>query len=272
MNILKSLCFVSLCCLLCSACDEIPPQIPALGPNSVGERKVLIEEFSGVRCPNCPDGAEEIENLVALYGENLVPISIHASGSFAVPLPNSQFDFRTEDGEELLDLLGVPLGYPAAVVNRVPPNGSSRLQQTQSIWAGIIDQVIQQAPVLSIDLALNYDEDLRAVSVNVSILPNETISSDVALSVALVEDNIQDPQLSSSGLIEEYMHRHVFRKMLSAPKGNLLNTPLERGQLVASDFNITLEAGWKATDISIIAFVHRVGDNKEVLQVEEIKI
>ena len=44
-------------------------------------RQVLIEEFTGVRCVNCPEGSIAIENLLEAYDEQLVAISIH-SGFF----------------------------------------------------------------------------------------------------------------------------------------------------------------------------------------------
>jgi len=42
---------------------EIPPS----------DRKVLLEELTGVRCPNCPAGAAVVKELKTLYGDKLVP-------------------------------------------------------------------------------------------------------------------------------------------------------------------------------------------------------
>lgn len=106
---------------LLSACEEIPPTLNPVDPNPGGggamPRKVLIEEFSGVKCVNCPAGSEAIENLIKIYGDQLIAISIHA-GFFAPPYAESKYDFRSADGTNLLSYLGEPLGYPTAVVNR----------------------------------------------------------------------------------------------------------------------------------------------------------
>ncbi len=41
-------------------------------------KRVVLEEFTGNTCMNCPMGILGIENLEKLFGENFIPISIHA--------------------------------------------------------------------------------------------------------------------------------------------------------------------------------------------------
>ncbi len=41
-------------------------------------KRVVLEEFTGNTCQNCPMGILGIENLEKLFGENFIPISIHA--------------------------------------------------------------------------------------------------------------------------------------------------------------------------------------------------
>ena len=113
---------------LFAGCEEISPEInPQMGPNTDPDdpspvedqpRQVLIEEFTGVRCVNCPDGSEAIETLLNIHGEQLVAVSIHSSGSFSVPNDENAYDFRTTEGDNILSFLGEPIGYPTAVVNR----------------------------------------------------------------------------------------------------------------------------------------------------------
>jgi hypothetical protein len=74
-----------------TGCEEIPPTVtPFMGetPDTVvdvtsQQRQVLIEEFTGVRCVQCPAGAAEIETLLALHGDQLVAVAIHAGDFFA---------------------------------------------------------------------------------------------------------------------------------------------------------------------------------------------
>ena len=70
------------------------------------EKKVLIEDFTGHLCPNCPDAARELDAIHDIYGDQIIGMAIHVSKSFARPYPASQapsfqYDFRTNGGDEL---------------------------------------------------------------------------------------------------------------------------------------------------------------------------
>ena len=46
----------------------------------VFERRVLLEDFTGQKCRNCPKAHREISSLKEVYGDNLIAVSIHAGG------------------------------------------------------------------------------------------------------------------------------------------------------------------------------------------------
>ena len=78
-------------------------------------KKVILEEFTGIHCGYCPDGhaiAQGIQN--ANPGEVFL-INIHAGG-YAVPSGNEP-DYRTPWGAAIDGQAGVA-GYPAGTVNR----------------------------------------------------------------------------------------------------------------------------------------------------------
>ena len=90
---------VTLTILLCAfvSCDKIEGpyitpdesvetnvEFPDIDPATVF-RKVLIEEYTGHRCTNCPDGHRELASLHERYGDSLVAIGIHA-GSFLLAI------------------------------------------------------------------------------------------------------------------------------------------------------------------------------------------
>ena len=45
-------------------------------------KKILLEDYTGHKCGNCPRAAEKAEELKEIYGDQLIPIAIHA-GFFA---------------------------------------------------------------------------------------------------------------------------------------------------------------------------------------------
>ena len=60
--------------------EEITVIFPDLDLNSV-YRKVLIEEYTGHHCLNCPDGHRKLEELHERFGDTLVAIGIHAGAN-----------------------------------------------------------------------------------------------------------------------------------------------------------------------------------------------
>lgn len=247
------------------SCTEIPPVVPPLG-----DKKILIEEFTGVRCVNCPAGASEIENLRTTYGDRLVVISLHA-GDFAPPYSDSQYDFRTIEGNELEKLLGSPIGYPSAVINRKRFSNQNALQVFRTTWAGFTATESSTPSVLTLGLVKNYDVNSRKLDLQVKIVPTDNMTADVRLSVALTESGIKDPQETPNGKQSDYIHKNVFRKMLTKFDGDALSG-LNKGETLTKTFTFILPANWVAENCRLVAFVHKNGSEKDVLQVNDVNL
>lgn len=251
------------------SCRETMPNIPD-DPIPPTERKVLIEEFTGVDCPNCPFGSEELEILFSQFGENLVIVSIHTS-DFGTPFPNSQHDFRTSEAEEIADYLGRPAAYPSAVVNRKDFDGGAYfLQLGQQEWVGYIDQELEKEPQLDVNITKEYDPSIRELKVKVSGMANESIVGELRLTIMIVENNIIDPQIKDGvGIIDDYSHKHVFRKTMTQTTGDQLITNLSKGESYDVDYSMIFSEDWKSENCEIIAFVSLInGQIKEVLQAD----
>lgn len=256
------------------ACEEIPPVITPLEPGSnTGniKRRVFIEEFTGVRCVNCPAGTSEILNLLELYKGQLISVGIHA-GSFSPPYPDSKYDFRTTEGDGIINLLGKPLGYPSAVVNRKLYDGFD-LQLGRSLWAGFIAQELAIPPVVEVSLSTTYNAITRGLQVNVEVeslqaLPQE----DIRLSVMLTEDNIVDVQLTPDGKTSTYSHRHNLRDMLTPFDGEPIGVDLKSKKKATRSYPFFIPAAWIEKNCSVVAFAHLAGSKLDILQVSEVKL
>jgi hypothetical protein len=248
-------------CLSCpDGDDEILPE----------DRRVLIEEFTGVRCVQCPAGSAEILNLQEQYGERLIAISIHA-GSLANPYNQSQYNFRTDEGEDLLNFFATPDGFPTAVINRKLFPGQPDLQlESAAVWAGRISSELEIDAVVTLNLQNNWNPDSRLMEVSVTGGAAERISEVVKITVVITENNITDTQIVPiDGIIDDYVHNHVLRKSLTAFDGDILANSLDADESFAKNFTFTLPNEWKAENCSVIAFVHLAGTNKLVLQATE---
>ena len=280
---MKRLLFLlSLVMLFGFGCEEIGPEInPAMGPGGGPDtitpvdsqlRQVIVEEFTGVRCVNCPAGSDAIQNLINIHGEQLVAISIHA-GSFAPPYNSSLYDFRTSEGDNLLSYLGEPLGYPTAVVNRKKFEGEFDLQLGQSQWAGYIAEELLGEPQIKIDIQPNYNSGTGQLKVDVTLYVQENIlDEDIRLSVMITEDDIEDAQVTPDGLKADYKHKHVLRGMMTNYDGMPLTATLSEGAVIEENFDMTLPEAWIAENCHIIAVVSKNGEEKDVFQAHQVKL
>jgi hypothetical protein len=280
---MKKILFILTLSFVLFSCEEIPPIIspitnqgdcPPAAEAAVAnqQRQVLIEEFTGVRCVNCPAGTEAIENLIGIHGEQLIAISIH-SGFFSPPYNESLYDFRTQDGESILSFLGAPFGYPSAVVNRKLFSGEDDLQLPLSQWANTVEQELALPPAVKIAIQKNYNTETRDLEVQVSLfVETDLTEQDVRLNVAITEEGVVDYQLTPDGLKADYTHKHVFRDLLTTVNGNpFVETP-EEGAVFCQSLTGSISEDWDESKCEIIAFVTVAGDSKDVLQAHKVKL
>jgi hypothetical protein len=277
----KHILFLATAMLFFSACDEIPPKVTGsmgvvVEPNPVEDQKrqVIIEEFTGVRCVQCPAGSSFIQDLLAIHGEQLIAISIHA-GDFAPPYPASQYDFRTEEGDQLLTYLNEPFGFPSAVVNRKLFPGQFDLQLGQGDWAGYIVAEKEIAPKVRINIDPTFDAGTRKLTAEVTLYVDQAITDpDVHLSIMLTESEIIDLQLKpgNASPVPNYTHRHVLRDMLTPYTGDPITESLAQGAEITKTFSFTMPAEWKEENCEIVAAVSLVGATKEVLQAHQVHV
>ena len=260
-----------LCCSMFFyfGCEEVGPNITigggGNGPGTdVQARNILIEEFTGVQCVNCPEGSDVIESLKETYGARLIPISIHA-GFFSNPYPESAHDFRTLAGDEIEQSLGPVTGWPAAIINRKVFDGASGLVVGKNTWAGYMAQEITTTTPVEVNISKSFDPVTRLLDVTVDLSFVETINDPILISVMITENNIPDYQITPDGKLPDYIHKHVLRGMMTDSGGNSFSNSTNAGDSGSDAFTMTLPASWDESKCEIIAFVHSV-TSKEVLQ------
>lgn len=271
-NVIKLMLLLTLAGLW--SCNENAPIIPCLSCND-GEviveptdKKILVEEFTGVRCVNCPAGSAEIENLLDIHGERLIAVSIHA-GFFSTPYANSNEDYTIPEGTALEGFLDSPLGYPTAVINRKLFENQDDLQLTQTSWGGLIQQEKSELSPLILDLNLTFDEGSRQLTANTKIQPAENLTGEYRYSVMVTESGIKDVQLTPDGEIEDYEHKHVLRDMMTPFNGESIDEDFTVGTTVEKEHQMTLPDSWDFNKVTVIVLVHETGSSREVIQAEE---
>ena len=261
--------------LILFSCEEQPIEIPDFVPPE-SDKVVLVEEYTGVRCVNCPGGARELENLKSLYGENLVIVGVH-SGFFAPPYDESIYDFRIPEGENLESYVGQVLGYPAASIDRKTFGSNADAIVNKAQWASLISQELEDDASVFLNIDHTYNQDTRVLEVVVTMRPVEQIDYDLRMGLLITENNIEDYQLDIDGKHSDYKHKHVLRDYLSDFKGdNISGAPYATDQTYTKTYTYTLpdeDGWWVANNIDLIAFIAGgEDDNKEIIQAAEVHL
>jgi len=266
--------FAILITIFC-ACTEREIIIPPFEP-IISDRVVLVEEVTGVRCPNCPSGSAKVQSLLEQFPSQVIAMNIH--GSFlTAPYSDSKFDFRFEEARELENYLKPWEGKPAAFVNRKKFDEEPLTSISEfDLLSSYVAQVLNAPHQLEISMGTDFDVNTRAIEINLGIIPLADLSGEFRIHVVLTEDNIIDRQANVSEIIEAYEHNHVMRMMLTQFDGNPFSSQLIENELSNMTFKVTIPAedgSWIADNMHVIAFIsNHEDDGLEILQAVELPV
>lgn len=265
------------------ACDEVGPSIDFGPPPSFDttyvvtnvpnaqDRVVLIEEFSGVQCSNCPNGAAKVEEIISNHPNRIAAVTLHA-GFFAVPYESSTEDFEIEETIEINDWLAIP-AYPSAVFDRFKFDGTpiAPVLQTDQ-WPIRVDTRLDAPTIVNIETSINQiiDIDNSFLRGSATVTFTDSYNENAFLALYLTEDDIIDLQLMPDNTINEtYKHKHVARDMFTPWNGVLLDNGgnYEAGRTFVKEFDLPIDENWDLDKLYIVALVFQNAETtKEVLQ------
>lgn len=240
------------------------------------KKNILVEEYTGHLCGNCPGAALVIKNIAKQdkYKDQIVTVAIHgASSIFNSFTPGADkyfYDFTTPEGIALDTEFGVSDGgLPKGMINRNSFNGKQILGPSK--WQSIIDGILDEKPIAWINLNGSIEGNDVCTSVQVTLLENTKRKLNV--NVVVVEDHIinwqKDYNPNNPQDIEDYNHSHVLRGSALGTWGiNLSNQSSYNSgeEFVFSQYVVEKGDDWKAENLSLIAYIYDA-DTKEVLQV-----
>lgn len=232
-------------------------------PDNSNQRFMVLEEFTGHTCIFCPAGTKEILRLDSIYGDQLIPVGIHAGG-FAVPSPPPYtYDFRVDGGhgETYLTTFNPGNAYPRGMVSRLTGRSVSSAN-----WAIRIDQIKNDAPDVKLSIKNYYSDSLKIIRMQIELEWLNSKPENYNLQVYLVEDNIIAWQKDGNKEIEDYNHRFVLRKVVNDTYGKSLETAVI-GDKQYIQYITSVKPEWKAQDMSAVAFIFNSNTNSyEIIQ------
>jgi hypothetical protein len=248
-------------------------------------KKVLLEDYTGQTCPNCPTAAKLIKTvLVPAYGDSLIALAVHQGDTYAKPTPTFTNDFRTTAGEEWgKSGSGFGIGFwPSGLVNR--KNYGTGLIVPNQAWTTAVPKALKDPMDVKLDVSTQYDTTARALNVSVKGTFMRAYANPTKIIVVIMEDGIVGKQKDGSKDVEDYEFEHMMRGDINGTWGTDFKASAALlGDTVRSNFTnfplpltVSGTSGKAPTPLNdrksaVIAFVYDVS-TKSVLQVEKVAI
>ncbi len=293
MKNMRTLITFLLALALLSGCDiiDMPQNDNAHPVNPVTglTRRVLLEDCTGARCPNCPtaaDLAESIQNFYNTNEERVIVVDINMVAQFSAPLaPDYTTDFRTPAGDEYATHYNLSvIGLPSGLINRMPYGGV--VPQGAGSWSSAVAAVIDLPPDMDVWFdSFNFNSATNVVTTTVKVAVINAINGPHNLTVYLTEDHVIDWQEDvrlplGQQNVPDYDHRHVLRDNLNGTWGDvIIPTSAQPGDTLSESFTYTLPPAGAINHVintancSLVAYVYSTSgaDADEVKQVAERK-
>ena len=216
-------------------------------------KKVILEEFTGINCVFCPDGHQIAEGIAAANPGEVFLINIH-TGGFANP-SGGQPDFRTSFGPAIASQSGL-VGYPAGTVNRHVFPGQSQsgdpndTAMSRGQWSSASNEILGEASY--VNMAVEAEIDVQTNELTVHVEAYYTANSPEPtnkLNIALLQNNKLGPQ-TGGNMGNEYVHQHRLVHMLTGQWG-LDVTTTSATDFVDETITYTLPADYNGVPVEL---------------------
>ena len=218
---------------------------------------VMVEDYTGVWCGNCPRVSYALElasQQLDANSDQLIKVGIHRSSSNPQDSSYDPYNFDSSAFEP-------NGGYPKAFVNR------------KTRWTPLehnnLDMIVNQTQ-LTKRLGLKLSTETlsnNSVKLNVSCLFTENYS-DVKLVVYVLEDGLIYDQVNyttfynGDGIIVDFVHDHVLKKIITQHNGDVIENSATGSEL-NREFTINLDNISDVNKTEYVAFI--VDTNGNVL-------
>lgn len=231
-------------------------QAQTLAPTTPLNKNAIVEEFTGVRCPNCPPGHVIVANMQAANPGRVFVVGYHpTNSSYTTPRNSSDPDFRRAYLDAFYQSSYVGSRYmPGAMINRKTYAGERMVSRNS--WDSYAQGVMGEASPLNVGLASSYNSSTGMLTVDVEAYFTADVTDQLALFVHIMEDGLIADQSNGS---PNYVHKHVFREALTGQWGDDITTTTNQGDLFSTQLTFDESTATDAINMDnaeVIAFIY----------------
>ena len=273
--------FTFLMCAILAGLLKVNAQEPQFVSTEQQKRNVLIEEFTGRMCGFCPYGQAIVNQIVALYPEQVFMVNIHAVSSMS---PTSSPNLNTDKGAEVFMAFNAGGGIPAATVNR-----GKTIHPAEALPS--VNAQLGQMAECNVGGKVVIDEATRTATVTVEVYYTSDVTSKSYLTVMMAQDSIFGyqsdygpdmigaPYNPGQMIGNQYVHMHTIRDYITETWGEEI-APATAGTLITKTYTYQIPevignpngVQVDLSDIHFLAAVAKGQRNVPIMNVNNLKI
>jgi hypothetical protein len=238
-------------------------------------QKVLVEDYTGTWCGNCPR-MNTIMHYLTDYSDRIVPTAIHVHGS-----PTDPWTYEFEEEMTAPENYNIP-GAPMGRFNRthiLNMDDSQLCPNDRSVYEAQADVFLNQVAPLGLAINSTLNGNNLNIQIKVGFATDEI--PDARLVVNLLEDGLIheqvnyysgsgydcDPEFNYSDMpshIPNFEHNHVLLKSYTDVFGDEIPAgQISNGGVYERDFDVSLPSSvTNSSNLTIVAFV--LGNGGEI--------
>ncbi|UKN00880.1 Omp28-related outer membrane protein [Paracrocinitomix mangrovi] len=254
---------------------------PVWTQNTNSNRNFVLEDYTGHRCPNCPDAATEAEAIESANPDRVFVASVHAGPGGLTAFQEladscgigDYHKFCTEFfnstsiayGQEFSSGFGF-FANPQGTVSRITPSGESMFSLYNAWSARVSNAIAENNLQVNIQAQSNYYSSTNGFYLHTEIEPLADLPNDCNTVVYLLENEVIDYQDDNGYKDSAYHHHNILRGTIDdLPWGQTVPT-ITAGSKSYFDYSYKLPTGKDNSDYHLLIYVYDI-TTYEILQV-----
>ena len=250
---------------------KIPPYVEEDAKIDENLQYVVLEDFTGVRCINCPKAAEVAHALQGKLKNQLIVIGSHPSGSALTKPYTGDADLRSETAQIYHEYWKQP-GLPAGLINRRQEPGKTLVHGN---WTAEADAVAAEKPVATVNqVNATIASGKIAVEASGYFKSDYTQEGDINLILLVLEDGFLVRQEGDEESKEQhnYAHNHVLRTSIGDAWGvKVLDAKPAAETKFTYTATVELNADWKTDKLAVVAMLTNA-TTREIINAAKVKV
>ncbi len=255
------------------SCDNVPvsERKKAVDISSF-KKPVVVVDFTGVDCTNCPKAAEAIKKMHEQAGDKIIGVAMYPDCSFN---HHSSFDLKCPEATEYYKTFGdiSKIVLPSGMVDFA--NYNNQLIIDYTLWnSAVIQRITIDVPIeisLNATIIKEGGNPTRNIEITTKITTKSDISENMALILWLIEDGIVGYQNDGGNQRNDYTHNHVLRTVINGLWGENFSVSPAAGMYEKSITYEAKENKWKLENCSVVGVVINT-TTKEIITAGKTKI